>query len=356
MRIAVYEHLTASGNVFSPSWVEGDAILKAVVEDLKRAGHEVHIVDSLPPRRPVDLVVVIAPSTGRLIYSLVKACEDEGLEVVNSPSSAIFLASDKALLLRNLQLHGVKTPQTVISSLSEGMRNVGEMLAKFGKVVVKPADGDGCVGLSVITHPDETSIALKKVRQCTKLPYFLIQEYVEGINISVNVLVAGSNAIPLSVNLQNVILKGPLEHSCFIGNVVPYMECEEIAISAALRAIKTLGFVKGFFGVDIVLKGKDPYIVEVNPRITTSYLALREVSSSNIIDMIVKAYYSELDLKPPQLKGIAVVEKMIACQDVVLRPNDVKIPQGAKLLSTIVDRRPAIKKGDAYAIYVVRKA
>ena len=355
MRVAVYEHLTASGNIHSPLWVEGDAMLKAVIEDLKKAGHEAYIVDSLPPRRPVDLVIVIAPSTGRLIYSLVKACEDEGLEVVNSPSSAIFLASDKALLFKNLQLHEIKTPQTVISSFDEGIRSVRELLAKFGKVVVKPADGDGCIGLSVVTHPDEASIALRKIRQYSKLPYFLIQEYVEGVNVSVNVLSLGLDAIPLSINLQNVILRGPMEHSYFVGNVVPYKECEEIIASAALKTIRALGFVKGFFGVDIVLKDKDPYVIEVNPRMTTSYLALREVSSSNVLDMIVKAYYNELDPKPLQLEGMAIVEKLIASQDAILRLNDLKIPQGAKLLSTIVDKRSAIRKGDIYAVYVIKE-
>ncbi|MHC1627616.1 MAG: ATP-grasp domain-containing protein [Candidatus Nezhaarchaeales archaeon] len=355
MKIAVYEHLTASGNIYSPTWVEGDAILKASIEDLKAAGHKVYVIDSIPPKRPVDLVMVIAPSSGRIIYSLVKACEDEGLNVVNSPSSAIFLASDKALLLRNLQLHNIKTPQTIISSFDEGLKNIEQALLTYGKVVVKPADGDGCIGLSVLTHPDEASMALRKARQYTKLPYFIIQEFVNGISISVNVLSSEDIVIPLSVNLQKVSLKNPIEHSSYIGNVVPYEESKDLAISMALKTIKSLGHVKGFFGVDMILKDHELYVVEVNPRLTTSYLALREISASNILEIMVKAYFDKSILEPPRLKGTAIVEKIIADRDMLLRPGDLKIPSEAKLLSTIADKRPIVRRGEAYAIYVVKK-
>lgn len=355
MKIAIYEHVTASGNIYSPTWVEGDAILKASIKDLKAAGHEVYVIDSIPPKKPVDLVIVIAPSSGRMIYSLVKACEDEGLNVVNSPSSAIFLASDKALLTRNLQLHDIKTPRTIISSFDEGFRSIERALMAYGKVVVKPADGDGCIGLSVVTHPDEISLALRKVKQHSKLPYFIVQEFIDGISVSVNLLSSGDVIVPLSVNLQNVSLKSPIEHSSYLGNVVPYEENRDLVVSTALKTIKSLGYVKGFFGVDMILKNHELYVVEVNPRLTTSYLALREISSSNIFEMTIKAYFNELISEPLQLNGIAIIEKMIADKDMLIRPSNLKIPSDAKLLSTIADKKPIIKRGEAYAIYVVKK-
>jgi predicted ATP-grasp superfamily ATP-dependent carboligase len=63
-------------------------MLKAVIEDLKKVGHEAQVTDSIPPKRPADLVIVIAPSTTRALYNLVKSCEEEGLDGVDSPSTA----------------------------------------------------------------------------------------------------------------------------------------------------------------------------------------------------------------------------------------------------------------------------
>ena len=354
MRVAVYEHLTATGNVYSHGWVEGEAMLKASVEDLKRAGHEVHVVTSLPPKRPVDVVIVIAPSTGRLIYSLAKVCEDEGLTVIDSPSSAIFLASDKALLYRNLELHGIKAPRTTISSFDEALDDLIEALSELDKVVVKPADGDGCMGISVVSSVEEASMAIRKAKQSTRLPYLVIQEFIDGLNLSVNVLAQGDYLIPLSVNLQRVLLRGPSDYSTYIGGVVPYFEHAKAAIESALKTIRSLGPVKGFFGVDLVVRGGEPYAIEVNPRLTASYLALREVSKVNIADMAVRAALGVEGLEPPVIEGVAIVEKAIAERDLVVKDDLLKPPQGAKLLSSIAGRRSVAKRGDAYALYVMR--
>jgi predicted ATP-grasp superfamily ATP-dependent carboligase len=354
LRIAVYEHFSAMGAFYSPAWIEGDAMLKAVVEDLRRAGHEVQVADSIPPKRPADLVVVIAPSTGRTLYNLVKSCEEEGLDVVDSPSTAVFVATDKALLYKNLEAHGVRTPKTLISRYEEGLKAIERALAAFGKVVVKPADGNGCAGLSIVSRPEEAPIALSNAKQSSRLPYFLAQEYVEGENLSVCLLASDDAVVPLSINVQRVHLKGPREPSMYTGSVVPYQDSEEV-LRAALRAVKSLGHVKGFFGVDLVLKGGEPYIVEVNPRFTTSYLALREVCEDNVPDLMVRSYFDKSSLRPVKLRGKAIVGKLIADRDMALNSRDLKPPGNAKVLSLITDKRYFVKKGEAYALYVVKE-
>ncbi|MEM2213668.1 MAG: ATP-grasp domain-containing protein [Candidatus Nezhaarchaeales archaeon] len=351
MKIAVYEHFTATQAHHTSIWIEGDSMLKAVVEDLSRAGYEVHATTSIPPKKPVDLIFIIAPSAGRTLYNLVKACEDEGLDVMDSPSTAVFLATDKALMARNLELHGIRTAKTIVSRLEDGLRNIEQALYTYEKVVVKPADGDGCAGLSLVTNLDEAPLALDILRQCTKLPYFLIQEYVEGLNLSVCLLALDGDVLPLSINMQKVHVKGPRESSIYIGSMVPYEENEKV-LKVAVKTIRSLGDVKGFFGIDVVLKDDEPYVIEVNPRLTTSYLALREISEENVLEMLANAYFGRQLLRPIKLKGRAVIEKLVAEKDMVMSFTDLKLPEGAKLLSSIVGRRYLVKKGETYGLYV----
>lgn len=351
MKIAVYDYFTATGAHYAPVWIEGNSMLKAAAEDLRKAGHEVHIADSIPPKKPVDLVLIIAPSTGRTLYNLINACEDEGLDVMDSPSTAVFLATDKALMAKNMELHGIRTVKTVISSFEDGLRSIERALSIHRKVVVKPADGDGCSGLSLVSSLDEAPLALSTVKQCTKLPYFLVQEFVEGLNLSTCLLASDDVVLPLSINMQKVHLRGPREVSRYAGSIVPY-EYNEKVLETAVQAIRSLGHVKGFFGVDLVLKGDEPYVIEVNPRLTTSYLALREISEENILEMLVKAYFDKSSLRPIRLKGRAIVEKLVAEKDMVMSSADLKLPTGAKLLSTIIDKRYLVKKGEVYALYV----
>ena len=354
MRIAVYEHFSAMGAFYSPVWIEGDAMLKAVVEDLKRAGYEVYVADSIPPKRPADLVIVIAPSTGRTLYNLVKSCEEEGLDVVDSPSTAVFMATDKALLYRNLEVHGVRAPKTFISRYEDGLKTIERALTQFGKVVVKPADGDGCAGLSLVSRPEEVPAALSAAKQSSRLPYFLVQEYVEGEDLSVCLLASDDVVAPLSINMQRVHLRGPSESSTYSGSVVPYQGNDKV-LQAALRAVKSLGRVKGFFGVDLVLRGDEPYVVEVNPRFTTSYLALREVCEDNVLDLLVSSYFDKSSLRTVKLKGRAVVEKLVADKDMALSSKNLRLPSNAKLLSSIADKRYFVRKGEAYALFVLRE-
>lgn len=351
MRIAIYEHFTATGAHYAPVWVEGDSMLKAAVEDLKRAGHEVHVADSIPPKKPVDLVFIIAPSIGRTLYNFVKSCEDEGLDVMDSPSTAVFLATDKALMAKNLDIHGIRTAKTIISRFDDGLRNIEKALSVHGKVVVKPADGDGCAGLSLISSLDEAHQALNAVKQSTKLPYFIIQEFIEGLNLSVCLLASDDVVLPLSINMQMIHLRGPKDTSSYTGSIVPYEHNDKV-IQIAVKTIKSLGHVKGFFGVDLVLREGEPYVIEVNPRLTTSYLALREVSEENVLEMLVKAYFDKNSLRPIKLKGKAIVEKLVAEKDMIVSSMDLKLPTGAKLLSTVIDKRYLIKKGETYGLYV----
>ena len=67
--------------------------------------------------------------------------------------------------------------------------------------------------------------AVDAVEKFTKLPYFILQDYVEGVTASVSLLSDGQNALPLSLNFQNVQLKDgkidyngghvPLKHGKF---------------------------------------------------------------------------------------------------------------------------------------------
>jgi predicted ATP-grasp superfamily ATP-dependent carboligase len=54
----------------------------------------------------------------------------------------------------------------------------------------------------------------------------------------------------------------------------------------ALRAIDSLHEPRGYLGVDLVLgdgaHGADDYVIEINPRLTTSYVILRTATRENL--------------------------------------------------------------------------
>jgi len=49
--------------------------------------------------------------------------------------------------------------------------------------------------------------------------------------------------------------------------------------------------LRGYFGVDLVLTEEEAWVIEVNPRLTTSYVGLRDVVRMNLAEAILKAIF-----------------------------------------------------------------
>jgi tyramine---L-glutamate ligase len=77
------------------------------------------------------------------------------------------------------------------------------------------------------------------------------------------------------------------------GSLIREPVLAERATSLALRAIETLPPALGYVGVDLVLgeapDGSDDVVIEVNPRLTTSYVGLRAVMKQNLAQAMVSA-------------------------------------------------------------------
>jgi predicted ATP-grasp superfamily ATP-dependent carboligase len=78
------------------------------------------------------------------------------------------------------------------------------------------------------------------------------------------------------------------------------------ATALAAKVVQALPPTRGYFGIDMIL-GEHPdspdYAIEVNPRLTMSYLKLREVCGFNIADRIVNRLTSPTDL----IQGVSSV-------------------------------------------------
>jgi len=81
----------------------------------------------------------------------------------------------------------------------------------------------------------------------------------------------------------------------------------ERAIDAALRTCNALPGLRGYIGVDLVLTESDAVVIEVNPRLTTSYLGLRSAlrgDGGNVAAMALAACAGELATPPPMQQRV----------------------------------------------------
>ena len=81
-----------------------------------------------------------------------------------------------------------------------------------------------------------------------------------------------------------------METSSYEGGVVPFDHpLKQEAFAVAEKVVESISGLRGYVGVDLVLTQDKPFVVDVNPRLTTSYVGLRKVAGFNVAEALVNA-------------------------------------------------------------------
>jgi predicted ATP-grasp superfamily ATP-dependent carboligase len=113
------------------------------------------------------------------------------------------------------------------------------------------------------------------------------------------------------LNKQDVSLMPPEATSTYNGGQVPFdSRLKSEAFVAAETVAKSFHGLRGYVGVDLVLTEKGPVVIEVNPRLTTSYVGLRKIAGFNLAQAIINAVFEHELPANNQSRGYAVFSKV----------------------------------------------
>jgi predicted ATP-grasp superfamily ATP-dependent carboligase len=211
-----------------------------------------------------------------------------------------------------LKKMGLKVPETVLLDIHETADNIKHLTKELGyPLVFKPLDGVSCSGLSIVKDEDDIAGAAKKAAHESTSKQFIVQKMIRGKTASVCVISNGDKAVAASLNRQFVTLGSPDEESGYLGGIVPFDHSrEKEALKAAERAVESVEGLKGYVGVDMILTDEEPVVMEVNPRLTTSYVGLRRVAAFNPAETIIDAAIKQKLPKNVQHRGYSFFSKV----------------------------------------------
>jgi len=312
--VKIFVHEYAVGGGFSGGEIprgfllEGYAMLASLLEELSRLPGSHHVVISLDARLrnlkvcaneivPVpdgefgrifstlvgssDAVFIIAPEAEGILAGLSEEVERQGKFLLGAGSRAVREAGDKYRTFQVLTEHRIPTPGTVLLS---GAGDIPSQCADLNyPLVLKPQDGAGCSGVFLVRTREELERAAGQIQDRA----YLAQEFVAGTPASVSLIGNGREITPLSLNAQQI--KSSFEMAYLGGSVPLRHPLQDRAFAAARRACSAIRGLKGYAGVDLVLTNREAVVIEVNPRLTTSYLGLARVSGRNIAELILRA-------------------------------------------------------------------
>jgi tyramine---L-glutamate ligase len=235
-----------------------------------------------------DAALIIAPETDGILARLSAIAEAANIPLLSCGSAAVAIAGDKALcyhLFRQARLPTPLTRQASFSTASQVADQIGY------PVVIKPVDGVGCEGVCLVREPAELAGALALVQRATAYDEIMLQRFVTGVHASVSLLTAGAQSLPLSLNGQAIEAGSPFVYQ---GGAVPLSHpMAERALTVARSAVRLIPGLRGYVGVDLVLTQDDALLIEINPRLTTSYIGLRQVINLNLAQAIWDARFRD---------------------------------------------------------------
>ena len=316
MKIVVHESITAGGlggSLVAPALLaEGRMMLEALLADLlPLEAHQLSVqVDRryLPqlPAHPglqvvdsgtsyyhcfaqmveeADAAFLVAPETGGLLEAITGIVEACGKLVLGCSTAGIKAAGDKTLTYRLLKACGIPTPRTLRLRPADDPASVGRRLGY--PVVVKPIDGVGCHSVFIARRQSELERIIAAARQTVQGATLLAQAYIDGVAVSVSLLTDGSRSLPLTLNLQEIRGRSRLK---YYGGCVPFDHpLRALAFRRAEEVVQAISGLKGYVGIDLVLTDHDAVVIDVNPRLTTSYVGVRKVLQQNLAALILDA-------------------------------------------------------------------
>jgi len=244
-----------------------------------------------------DAALVIAPEAKGCLMRLARAVERAGVTPLGCGPRAAGLAGDKLATARLLTRAGIATPATRrVGSGAAGLRGLARLPLPL---VLKPRDGCGAEGVEVVRRRGEMAAALRRARRAADGAGVIVQPYLAGAPMSVSLLVrcgrrrsrGGPSVLVLAVGRQRI---GGHRSLRYLGGELPAggaaaASAARIAVRAARALARAAPDLRGALGVDVVQGAAGPVVIELNPRLTTSWIGLRRVARVSLADLLLDA-------------------------------------------------------------------
>ena len=311
MKILVYEHLTAGamGAGGAELMDEGAAMVRAAMAGFSRFAQPftiaapgcIPLLDGIGEIIPSNadpmavlsdaladaladalgncqMALLIAPETGGALHQVTIMAEKRGVQNLGCSSGAALTCGEKIKFAAVMEKSGIPHPETWLAA--PGMEHKAPNGARL---ISKPVDGAGCQDTRVLSPGAVAEEGM------------LIQRFVEGEAMSASVIGWKNGVTVLSVNRQFFDYEDGI--LSYIGGEVTAMEPGRKIIAMAEAVWKAIPGLNGYWGLDYIDTPTGPVIIEVNPRLTTSFIALEAATGLNPAELIYRAAKGE---RPPE--------------------------------------------------------
>ena len=308
---------------------EDNHTVKRIVEDAKKLGHEVFVVDILGAfityEKNTHKIYNISEGDGFDISSqdtiaiiratvkektsyldLLSQLEKIGICMVNSRET-VDICADKYRTYLKLQEYGLTQPKTSLISSVEHKDVAIESLDTKYPVVMKTLSGSKGVGVLFVESERSYDSLVQLLHNQNPNVDLLVQEYIKT-DKDIRVIVLGGQIIAA---MERTVIEGDFRSNVSQGGKVKQYKLTDLEKEQCILAAKAVNGV--WTAVDFIPskdpKSKAPYILEVNHSPGTQ--GIEEASGENIVKQIIKHFEDDKHrIKVPEQCGYFEVIKI----------------------------------------------
>lgn len=240
--------------------------------------------------RYCDAVWPIAPEFDGILQALCHTVALSGKPLLTSPADAVALTGNKWLTYQHLkQQHIATVPTRLFTGVDQH---------RTGQWLVKPVDGAGCADSYIVTDLQDFE------RMQASPGRYIIQPHRPGKKTSLSCLFKQGRGWLLCANLQQFDIINQQYHlSAIIVNHQLDLSLYQELVDNIAGALPELW---GYVGIDLIETQEERLVLEINPRLTTSFVGIGAALGINVAAAVLQLLQGEPALNAVRNRPITI--------------------------------------------------
>ena len=250
-----------------------------------------------------DAVWPIAPEFENILQTLCQTVELLGKILLTSPARAVAITGNKFNTYQHLKQHHIATVPTLKLKNRCGFIRTMRINSRlhYGEWMIKPVDGAGCADSYLITDPKDVELML------TRKGRYVIQPHIQGKKTSLSCLFKQGSAWLLCANLQQFnIVDRQYKLTEIIVNHHTDPGVYQNVVDNIAQALPELW---GYVGIDLIETPEQLLVLEINPRLTTSFVGIYAALGINVAETVLQLLEGKPKLNPVYDRQITIKVK-----------------------------------------------
>ncbi len=242
----------------------------------------------LQVEKPIGVVVAFG---GQTAIKLTGFLASRGVTILGTSAEGIDIAEDRARFDLLLENFGIRRPRgEAVTTLEDAVRAAGEL---GYPVLLRPSYVIGGQNMTISKNEKETSAYMQKILQGGIENPVLIDKYMPGVELEVDVISDG----------KDVLIPGVMEHIERAGvhsgdsiAVYPPYNLNDPQLSKIAQVSEKLALAlgtKGLVNIQYLIFENELYVIEVNPRASRTVPYISKVTGVPMVDLASRVMLGE---------------------------------------------------------------